>query len=202
MLEHAYGHLVTEEMLAGEGRYIRLDGGLDWWTRTARVFYSPHASDTAAQELEFARAHFFLPCRSVDPIGNESWVSYDRHDLLPLQVRDALGNETTAGERDAEGRVTPRIDYRALQPALVTDFNRNRAAFAYDALGRLAGVAMMGKAGESLGDSLAGFVADPAPEALHGFALDPLAWVPELLATRRDGWSTTCTASGPTANRR
>ena len=44
-------------------------------------------------------------------------------------------------------------DYRVLAPRLVSDPNRNRAAVAFDTLGRVAGTAVMGKPEERLGDS-------------------------------------------------
>ena len=47
--------------------------------------------DTAAEELAFARQHFFLPHRFQDPFGNNTFVSYDAHDLLLLETEDASG---------------------------------------------------------------------------------------------------------------
>ena len=98
-----------------------------------------------------ARQHFFLPCRYRDPfhtnaVPTESFVTYDSHDLLMLETRDALGNRVTVGERDAAGNLTVSgNDYRVLQPQLMMDANRNRAAVAFDALGMVVGTAVMGK---------------------------------------------------------
>ena len=67
----------------------------------------------------------------------------------------------TAGERDAAGNLTTRgLDYRVLQPVVMTDANRNRAFVAFDALGMVAGTAVAGKVEENLGDSLVEFDAD------------------------------------------
>ena len=83
-----------------------------------------HATESCA----YARQHFFLPHRFQDPFGNNTFVSYDtRHHLLLLETEDALGNKVTAGERDAQGEITSKLDYRVLQPALVTDPNGNRS---------------------------------------------------------------------------
>ena len=41
-------------------------------------------------------------------------------------------------------------DYRVLQPALVTDPNRNRTEVAFDTLGMVVGTAVMGKPEENL----------------------------------------------------
>ena len=56
--------------------------------------------------------------------------------------------------------MTTDRDYRVLQPRLVTDANGNRVELAFDALGMVVGTAVMGQAGQGLGDSLAGFEPD------------------------------------------
>ena len=62
----------------------------------------------ADEELDYARQHFFLPHRYRDPfhtdaVSTETFVSYDDHDLLVKETRDALGNRVTVGERIANG---------------------------------------------------------------------------------------------------
>jgi len=80
----------------------------------------------------------------------------------------------TAGERNAEGDITRRtLDYRVLQPWLVCDANRNRSAVAFDALGMVAGTAVMGKPEESLGDSLESFCTDLTQAEIEQFLADP-----------------------------
>jgi RHS repeat-associated protein len=59
-----------------------------------------------------------------------------------------------------------------LQPALLTDPNGNRSQAAFDGLGLVAGSAIMGKATESLGDSLSGFTADLLQEDIDQFFSD------------------------------
>lgn len=187
LLSSVYGTRVTDTMLADEGRYVRFDDRPGWWTAGGRGFLSPRPDDTPAQELAYARKHFYLAQRLVDSFGNSSSVRYDKHDLLPLETVDALGNRMTAGDRDADGNVVPALDYRTLQPALVTDFNRNRTAMAYDALGRLAAIAVTGKAEAPSGDSLGGVAEDLDQDALDRFAADPVGSAAGLLgsATRR-----------------
>lgn len=182
-----YGARATDAMLMSEGRYVHLAADGNWWIPTGQASLSPGTTDTSAQELAYARQHFFLPHRFVDPFGNSATVRYDVHDLLALEISDALANRTTAGERDTAGNVVPALDYRVLQPALVTDPNRNRAAVAFDALAMVVGVALSGKAGEALGDSLTGFKADLEPAEITAFASDPLATGRTLLgrATQR-----------------
>lgn len=163
LITQVYGDRVTDAMFQDEGRYVHSEGDPNWWIPSGRVFLSPSANDTPQAELLHARQHFFLPHRFRDPfhteaLSTESFVSYDRYDLLMLETRDALDNRITAGERDADGNlVTPGNDYRMLQPRLMMDPNRNRTAVAFDALGLVVGTAVMGK---------------PPPEPAEGDLLD------------------------------
>ncbi len=138
-----------ESVLRKDCAYEDLDHDDNWWAPSGRVFYSPNASDDAQAELRYARRHFFVACRFRDPFGNTSTVTYDKHDLAPTETRDPIGNVVRA-----------RLDYRVLLPERMTDANGNRSAVAFDALGMVAGTAVMGKEGEKFGDSLEGFHAD------------------------------------------
>ena len=174
-----YGDHVDARMLKAAG-YIR--DGETWWLPSGRVFYSPDDADGAAAELAYARRRFFLPHRFRDPFGHTTAVSYDRYDLLVAQTRDPLGNVVAAGQRDASGRLTADgNDYRVLAPRLVSDPNRNRAAVAFDTLGRISGTAQMGKPEEDVGDSLDGFDPDPEPAAVTAYFADPFAGAHDLL---------------------
>lgn len=58
-------------------------------------------------------------------------------------------------ERLSNGQKDPRIDYRVLQPTLLTDSSGNRTEMAFDVLDMVAGTAVKGKedtVGETLGD--------------------------------------------------
>lgn len=165
---------------ADGGGYVDLDNNGQWWILAGRMFYSPGSTDTPVQELAYARQHFFLPQRYRDPfhsdaISTESFVTYDAYDLLMLETRDALGNRVTVGERDATGNlITQGNDYRVLQPRLMMNPNRNRAAVAFDALGMVVGTAVMGKPKENAGDSLDGFEADLAEAVILNHLAHPL----------------------------
>lgn len=179
LVSDLYGGRVTDRMLSQAG-YTKSKG--TWWAPSGQAFYSPDADDDPAAERAFAQRHFFLPHRFLDPYGNTTTVSHDRYDLLVSQTRDPLGNLVTAGERDADDQVTSLdLDYRVLQPRLVSDPNRNRAAVAFDYLGRVAGTALMGKPGERLGDSLDGFDPDPGTEAVSEYFGDPFTHAHRLL---------------------
>ncbi len=182
LLAGVYDGRVTDAMLEGEGRYVHSGGDANWWIPAGRVFYSPGTADSPAQELAYARTHFFLPHRYRDPFHTdalpaETFITYDAHDLLQLETRDALGNRVTVGERDAGGVLTATgNDYRVLKPRLVMDANRNRTAVVFDALGLVAGTALMGKPEEvpAPGDSVAApFNADLTQAEIDQFFADP-----------------------------
>lgn len=183
LVAQVYGGKVTDAMLESDGRYVHSEGDASWWIPSGRMFLAPGADDSPATELAHARAHFFLPHRFRDPfhtaqLATESVVSYDAYDLLVQETRDALGNRITVGERDAAGNLTaPGHDYRVLQPALVMDANRNRAAAVFDALGLVVGTAVMGKPlpAPVEGDSLDGFAADLSEAVVLDHLSDPLS---------------------------
>lgn len=144
-----------EDAALREAGLVRLDGLDGWWLASGTVGYAPGTPGPAA-ELGFARRHFFLPHRFVDPFGAATEVRYDRVDLLVVQTRDALGNV-----------VATRPDHRTLQPAELVDPNGNRTRTLFDALGLPTATAVLGRSGEGLGDALDGL--DPDTET------DPLA---------------------------
>jgi RHS repeat-associated protein len=162
--------LPDPKAVLGEGGYVDLDEDGNWWIPSGQMFYSPHPQDNAASELAYARRHFFSPRRYRDPFGNTTLVTYDVHDLTPIATRDAAGNT-----------VTSHTDYRVLGPKLVTDTNRNRTAASFDALGMLAGTAIMGKEGDGEGDSLEGFIPDLNESTIVAHIQNPLRDPHEIL---------------------
>jgi len=172
-LDLVFGDRINDAILSNEGRYVHSENDTNWWIPSGHIFLSPNERDDAAQELAFAQQHFFLPHRFRDPFSQTSFVTYDPYDLLLLDTRDPLGNRVTAGERDGDGSVSPRINYRVLQAELMTDPNGNRAAVAFDVLGLVAGTAVMGKVIENLGDSLDGFQAQLTQIQIDAFFADP-----------------------------
>ncbi len=87
---------------------------------------------------------FYLPTSFSDPFGNTSTVAYDDYLLAVVEATDPLGNMVLAD-----------YDYRVLAPVHVTDINGNRAAAQVDALGMVVAMAIMGKDGDTDGDTLA-----------------------------------------------
>src|ERR1700752_2466764 len=130
LLAQVYGNRVTDAMLETEARYVHSDGDSNWWTPSGKSFFSLDSNDSPAQELQFAREHFFLPHRSRDPfhtnsINTESTVKYDAYNLLMVESRDAAGSVVTVATSDDQGSTAIRIDYRTLQPFWITDANGN-----------------------------------------------------------------------------
>jgi RHS repeat-associated protein len=171
-------------VLADEGKYVHSENDANWWIPTGRIFYSAESNDAAADELAYALAHFFVPLRYRNPfhtnaVSTESFVSYDGYNLLVVETRDALGNRVTVGERNidpTQPMVREGHDYRVLQPALMMDPNRNRSAVAFDALGMVAGTALMGKPEDNPvpGDRLEPtFHADLTQAEIDQFVLNP-----------------------------
>jgi RHS repeat-associated protein len=155
-----------------DGGYVHSEGAADWWIPSGQIFYSPSGDDSAAQELSFALQHFFQPRRFRDPFGQSVTVDYV-YDLLLKESRDPLGNV-----------VSVENDFRTLAARLMTDPNGNRSAVAFDAMGMVAGAAVMGKEGENLGDSLNDFTAEDADltiAQLQNFIADPRANAAALL---------------------
>jgi RHS repeat-associated protein len=172
------GGYVSSQDMKGEGTFPGTDPDDYWWIPTGRVFMSPGSGDDAAQELAYARNHFFLPHRYRNAFGHTNTVTYDAYDLLMLETRDPLGNRVTAGERLPDGNrnpAKPGNDYRLLQPWLLMDANRNRAQVVFDTFGMVAGTAVLGKPEEDVGDRLDGFQADLTEAALLDLFANPLA---------------------------
>ncbi|HZN08266.1 MAG TPA: SpvB/TcaC N-terminal domain-containing protein, partial [Pyrinomonadaceae bacterium] len=104
--------------------------------------------DSAANGFDF-QSPGFVGARGMltgqrDAMGNETAIEHDQFALLPIRVTDAAGLVTTA-----------QIDYRVLQPNLVSEPNGNRTAISFTALGLPGAIALMGKEGQpAVGDTL------------------------------------------------
>jgi YD repeat-containing protein len=131
----------TNSELTNEGGYI-LEGDA-WWVHTGHPTYDA--------------AKFYAITAVTDPFGNVYTTTYDDHTLLTVSASDPLGHTTTAEH-----------DYRLLTPWQVTDANGNRTQVAFDILGFVTASAVMGKVGDSDGDTLE----DPTST----FEYDLFAW--------------------------
>ncbi|KAL5610413.1 hypothetical protein FOBRF1_006530 [Fusarium oxysporum] len=177
--DHNHGGYVTGERLAAEGLFPESSMTGEHWVPGSEVFYA--LAQDPEDELAFARQHFFTTVRFRDPVGSESYVEYDRYDLLLVETRDAMGNRITSGDRSIDGIVTPGNDYRVLQARIITDINRNRSEVVYDALGLVVGSAVHGKKGDNDGDLLVGFEPDLDEATVQAVLQDPLEHSQALL---------------------
>ena len=163
LLAQVYGSKLTDlsTVLGAEGKYVQQDGV--WWISSGRQGFDP--------------TQFYLPIQIKDPFGNLYTSTYDRYHLSVIQTVDPLNNT-----------IAIQNNYRTLQPEQITDPNGNRSQAKFDALGMVAGTAVMGKATETLGDSFANFNADLTQAEIKAFfAADN----PRSLAIQHLGTATT-----------
>ena len=78
-----------------------------------------------------------LPVASLDPLGGQSQIDHDQHDLLPVRITDAAGLASVADN-----------DYRVLHPRAVTDINGNTASVSFSPAGLVTAQYVRGKNGE------------------------------------------------------
>jgi RHS repeat-associated protein len=145
-----------------QGGYTDLESNGNWWAPSGRSYFDADPGSTPSQELAEGRKHFFRERRRTDQFEQHRIVEYDSYDFLVIRMIDPIGNSVLA-----------RNDYRVLQPDLITDSNLNQTQCAFDEFGRVSGTAVMGKASESLGDSLDGFRAVVSQDEVDQFMKDP-----------------------------
>jgi YD repeat-containing protein len=169
---------LSEEALTNAG-YSQLDGGAlppdkgaAWWIPSPTVSYSADAASkpSVVDELKEARRSFFRPHALIDPFGAVTQTTYDTYCLLSKSTTDPMHNQILAEH-----------DYRFLCPKSITDPNKNLTKYAWDILGRLVGIAEMGKP-ESILDSMDGFVPDLTSSETEDYFAQPLTNGSRLLA--------------------
>ena len=141
-----FGTRVSDADLVAAG-YSPGPVGVDkdgWWARTQRASLVPSA--------------FMQPTGMVDPFGNTASVDYDATSLRAIGATDPVGNSSSIV-----------LDYRLLTTVEATDPNGNRQLAAFDPFGQPTAVAVQGKPGENLGDTLA--------EPTITFRYDESAWL-------------------------
>jgi RHS repeat-associated protein len=158
------------------GGHVDLDGDGWWWVPSGRTFLTPDAAApdaaaTAAQELDHARRHFFLPHRFRTPFHQadvpvETTVGYDVHDLAVTTTVDPADNQTVA-----------ELDYRVLAPRHLTDPNGSHTEAAFDALGLVVATAVRSRDDDVpvRGDTLDGVTPDLTRAEIEAAFTDPTA---------------------------
>jgi RHS repeat-associated protein len=148
-------------LLGNEGKYRLLDG--NWWIPSGRQAFDPDG--------------FYVSPRMQDPFGGIYTMDYDRYRLFVVQTSDALPG-------DQQNVVQVRNDYRVMQPWQITDPNGNQVEAAFDALGMVAGTAVMSKVADlpRLGDRLTTeFKPDLTQAEIDAFLANPLGVAASLL---------------------
>jgi Salmonella virulence plasmid 65kDa B protein/Insecticide toxin TcdB middle/C-terminal region/Insecticide toxin TcdB middle/N-terminal region len=146
------------DLLRTEAKYVEQDGG--WWISSGRQ--------------TFDSSRFFVSTQMKDPFGGISTMVYDDYSLLVVESRDPLPAPLT-------NVVKIRNNYQTMQPEQITEPNGNRARVAFDALGMVAGTAVMGKETEAKGDLLDVFKADLTQPEIDAFLANPLGMAASLL---------------------
>jgi RHS repeat-associated protein len=145
-LSAVYGTDVTAQDLTNAG-YVDLDSDGCQWARSGTATYDA--------------TKYYQVVSAEDPFGKVYTVTYDSVCLTVVASSDPLGNTQQV-----------QLDYRTLVPAMITDENDNRTAFATDGLGRLIAMAEMGKVGAGEGDDLSSL----PDSATATFSYDLFRW--------------------------
>ena len=116
------------DVLRYEGGYEHVDGL--WWAPGATTTYSA--------------ANFYLPVRQNDAVGRQKSVRYGSSGQSIAETQDGFGNVERFVYQTRAAKVWQRIDA-----------NHNVVADRFDPLGNLLSRAVMGKADQKQGDSLA-----------------------------------------------
>lgn len=146
---------VTERELV-QAKYVKRDN--NWWIRSGDI----HFFDTRKGENRTtAQQRFYAPVGFTDPFGSTTAVEYDSTMLFVKKTIDALGNETSIVD----------FDFRVLAPAKMKDINDNVSEVRFDALGLVAGMAIMGKGNQA--DDIENFNTDLTQIEIDNFFNDP-----------------------------
>ena len=117
-------------------------GNTDWWRRSGVT--------------ALLSGQFYMPDDHTDPFGNTTSVTYDSYGVFVSSITDALTTNANV--------VEAQHDYRVLAPWEVKDPNGAKQQAAFDALGRVTAMAVLGTASE--GDTLS------APTAQFTYEVD------------------------------
>ena len=101
-----------------------------------------------------------------DPFNNETDVTFDSYNFLPIEVEDAASMTMQA-----------EYDYRIFQADLITDENANRKAFGFSPLGLMKYTAIMGKVDETDDDKKGDTTSNPSVTLEYDF----FSWMNEAI---------------------
>ncbi len=153
LINTIYAGKATEEMVRTDAKYLSLDGDNNYWITSGRTYYHPDLSlnpfaktitPPIPADVTFTKSNFYLPIAFEDNFNNLTKCFYDDHRLIISRVINAADNEINA----------TAVNYRTLQPYLLSDANDNRSGVRFDELGLVTHTFVMGKEAEFKGDLL------------------------------------------------
>jgi hypothetical protein len=150
--------------LPSKAGFVDLKNDGNWWAPSNLQFYNALVDASTSDEVQTAQLSFYLPQRITDPFGEGTIVRYDNHHPTATSVTDPI-----------QSVVSGELSYRVLELHSSTDANGNRSEITSDALGAVAGLAVMGKPGEPVGDSLEGLRANSTDVEIDNYFTDPRA---------------------------
>ncbi|NJO96204.1 MAG: toxin [Pleurocapsa sp. CRU_1_2] len=163
LLAQNFGDKMTtaqiETLLRDEGKYVQQnlqEDKVGLWIPSGRQAFDPNK--------------FYVSPRMQDPFGAVYLMEHDRYVLFVVETVDPLQNT-----------VQVTNDYRVMQPKEIIDPNGNRSQAKFDALGMVAGTAVMGKVTETIGDTLDRFQPDLTQAQIDAFLANPLVEAVSLL---------------------
>ncbi|MFE7074810.1 SpvB/TcaC N-terminal domain-containing protein [Streptomyces sp. NPDC057620] len=124
-----------------------------------------------------------MPVATLDPLGAQSTIDHDAHDLLAIRTVDAAGLAVSAV-----------IDHRVLRPREVTDVNGNSTSVEFSPSGLVTAQYVRGKNGEGDRDApgvrtvydLHAFTGRGRPASVRSFRRTHHDTEPDVAADRRD----------------
>lgn len=131
--------LIAATELENEAGFIH--EGDFWWRTSGRAIF-----DTD---------HFYLPIKQLDPFGHAYLVGYDAYHLAMIKTETEVSGKSIVSQG--------QVNYRTLQPDLLTDPNGNQSQVLFDELGMVIATAIKGSNGQ--GDSLDQYIPVQIPDA-------------------------------------
>ena len=138
-VKNIYGGRVTDALLKGDNAaYVHRDSF--WWAPELTLHY-------------YGKSAFFLPSKTVDPLGNETIAKYDTANLEIVSIKDPDGNTTES-----------LLDPYTLTPFRMVHINDNKSEVVFDPLGMVVAHSIHGCCDHKpLGDHALWHVDDKAP---------------------------------------
>lgn len=131
--------LLTSTEIENEAGFIKMDNL--WWRTSGRAIFDEN--------------HFYLPIQQLDPLEHVYEMGYDPYHLAMTSTATQIYGKTVSS--------SAQLDYRTIQPIILTDPNGNISEAIFDEFGMVIATAVKGKNEE--GDSLDNYLPVEIPGA-------------------------------------